>query len=154
MIELPSGEIVNCNLPNDNFVQIRPPWSGIVRLNLTGHTDIVHRLAYLSKSGLLASGSYDKTIKLWNVTTGELIKSWKAYNTFANKLIEMPNGDIVSAGGDSDPGVKVWSAANNFELNRTIELAGKETSYGLIRLSNGYLAVSYTHLTLPTKRIV
>jgi WD40 repeat protein len=38
---------------------------------LTGHSDWISSLAVL-KSGDLASGSYDKTIKIWDSSTGSM----------------------------------------------------------------------------------
>lgn len=135
---MPSGEVVTGFGPND--VQIRNPYTGEIRLNLTGHSNHLYPFVYLPKSDILASGSYDRTIKLWNWRTGELIKSWISYNDFVLKLIVLPNGDLVSAGGWYDPTIKVWSAANNFELSRIIQLQ-KNASPGLVLLKNGYLAI-------------
>ena len=42
--------------------------------NFTGHSERVHSVAF-SQNGILASSSQDKTINLWNVTTGENVMS-------------------------------------------------------------------------------
>lgn len=139
LIEVSSGELVYDM--NPSTIQIINPYTGNIRLNLTGHTLRVLRFAYLSQLDILASSAWDSTIKLWNVTTGELIKSWQAYNTYALKMVEMSNGDLVSAGGSSDPTVKRWSAENNFELNITVDLTATRPAPAFIRLKNGYLAL-------------
>ncbi|SCO84450.1 related to RSA4-WD-repeat protein required for maturation and efficient intra-nuclear transport [Fusarium oxysporum] len=42
---------------------------------LEGHTDWVTSVVFSNNGRLIASGSYDKTIKIWNVTTGINIKT-------------------------------------------------------------------------------
>ena len=39
-------------------------------IKLEGHTNAVNSVAF-NTDGLLASGGWDKTIKLWNVNTNE-----------------------------------------------------------------------------------
>lgn len=41
-----------------------------------GHTDQVYTLAITADGKFLASGSFDRTIKLWNVATGELVRTF------------------------------------------------------------------------------
>lgn len=40
-----------------------------------GHTEWVETLAFSPDGAMLASGSYDGTIKLWNVETGKCIRT-------------------------------------------------------------------------------
>lgn len=40
-----------------------------------GHTDQVYSLAISPDGKLLASGSFDRTVKVWNVATGELVRA-------------------------------------------------------------------------------
>ena len=42
---------------------------------LTGHTETVSTIAYSSDGSMLASGSYDDTIRLWDTATGETINT-------------------------------------------------------------------------------
>jgi len=45
---------------------------------LEGHTDWVYALAADSKGSVLASGSHDGEVRLWNLADGTLLKSFKA----------------------------------------------------------------------------
>jgi WD40 repeat protein len=45
--------------------------TGKERATLQGHTAVVSSVAYSPDSKTLASGSFDRTIKLWDVTTGK-----------------------------------------------------------------------------------
>ena len=40
---------------------------------LCGHKDIINCLATLSNSPILASGSWDKSIKIWNIENREIV---------------------------------------------------------------------------------
>jgi len=42
---------------------------------LSGHTDDVNSVAFAPDGRTLASGSFDDTIKLWDVASGQLIRS-------------------------------------------------------------------------------
>ena len=52
-----------------------------VNLTLKGHTDTVNALAFTTNGGTLASGSDDKTIRLWDTSTG-------------TEILNMPSGKI------------------------------------------------------------
>ena len=47
--------------------------TGALQRSLTGHTDLVASVA-TGRGGFLASGSWDGTIRLWNPTSGALIR--------------------------------------------------------------------------------
>lgn len=140
LIQLPSGEIVTISEPNK--IQIINQYTGVIRANLIGHGASVLRILYLTKSGLLASASYDFTIKLWNVTTGALMKSWTPHNDYPFQLVELPNGNLVSSSCWVDQTIKIWNAKNNFKLLRSISVANVSKVDVQVVLNNGYLVVS------------
>lgn len=71
-----------------------------------GHTDWIRSVAFDAKGQILATGSHDKTIKLWHVETGELIKSLD--NGSRVYAVAFSQGyDILASGGD-EPVVKLW----------------------------------------------
>ncbi len=49
---------------------------------LTGHGKGVRSVSF-SNQGLLASGSWDNSVKIWNVTTGESIKELSGPRSYA-----------------------------------------------------------------------
>ena len=46
----------------------------------TGHTDIVSTAAYSPDGSTLASGSWDNTVRLWNIQTGQSQKTLFGHN--------------------------------------------------------------------------
>jgi len=74
---------------------------------LQGHTAYVFSVAFDGK-GLLASGSWDNTTKLWNATTGTLINTLQAQNGSISSVAFDGKGLLASAGMDS--AIKLWKA--------------------------------------------
>jgi len=74
---------------------------------LTGHTDTVASLVVLP-DGLLASGSYDKTIRIWNVNTGITIKKLTGHTGRVYSLVVLPDDSLLTSGSD-DKTIRIWS---------------------------------------------
>jgi WD40 repeat protein len=50
--------------------------TGALTQTLEGHLDGVHSVVFSPNGRLLASGSGDKTVRLWNPATGTLTRTW------------------------------------------------------------------------------
>ncbi|CAF1635084.1 unnamed protein product, partial [Didymodactylos carnosus] len=68
----------------------------------------VRALAVLT-NGELASGSFDKTIKIWNPKDGTVKRTLKAHFPVWI-LISLPNGDLVS--GSNANSIIIWNPIN------------------------------------------
>ncbi|MBW4670871.1 MAG: WD40 repeat domain-containing protein [Cyanomargarita calcarea GSE-NOS-MK-12-04C] len=77
--------------------------------SLTGHTHIVRSLAVSSDSKLLVSGCGDKTIKIWNLETGELIRTLTGHRDGVYAIALSPDDKII-ASGSADKTIKLWYA--------------------------------------------
>ena len=67
----------------------------------------------------LASGSGDKTVKLWEAASGKLLRTLEGH---ANRVLSVawdPSGERLASGSD-DQTVKLWEAASG-KLMRTLE---------------------------------
>ena len=62
----PDGHLISAG--SDRNIQVRSLHSGKLLRTLSGHAGSIYTLA-LSSEGLLASGSWDRTIKVWNLNT-------------------------------------------------------------------------------------
>lgn len=70
-------------------------------------------LTTVINSDTLASASYDKTIKLWNLSNGTLIRTLTGHTNGVNALTDLTVGSIghlVSA--SSDKTMNVWDATS------------------------------------------
>jgi WD40 repeat protein len=74
---------------------------------LRGHTAEVLCVAISPRSPVLASGSHDKTIKLWHLETGELIGTLTGHFDSVNAVAFSSDGHFL-ASGSHDKTVKIW----------------------------------------------
>ncbi|NER36835.1 MAG: protein kinase [Oscillatoria sp. SIO1A7] len=74
---------------------------------LTGHGSIVASLAISTDGALLASGSRDMTVKLWNLKTGELLQTLTGHT---ERVIAVAfSGDrAMLASGSQDKTILIW----------------------------------------------
>jgi hypothetical protein len=82
---------------------------------LTGHAKRVTSLAVSPDGATLASGSYDRTVQLWDVATGKVRATLQGHAGEVDCLAFAPDGRTL-ASGSSDETVKLWDPARGREL--------------------------------------
>ncbi|MFN5949922.1 MAG: WD40 repeat domain-containing protein, partial [Pirellulaceae bacterium] len=97
-------------------------------LVLNGHTAAVTSLSWRGDSNILASGSDDGTIKLWEMENGGQVKSWGAHGGGVSAIEFTRDGRIVSNGRDRV--VKSWdqNGAQQKAMEASVE-QGTAVSY-------------------------
>eukprot|EP00463_Aulacantha_scolymantha_P002874 TRINITY_DN3620_c0_g1_i1.p1 TRINITY_DN3620_c0_g1~~TRINITY_DN3620_c0_g1_i1.p1 ORF type:complete len:270 (-),score=47.00 TRINITY_DN3620_c0_g1_i1:220-1029(-) len=70
----------------------------------------------------LISGSRDKTIKMYSVTTGKLVLSLNAHDNWVRGLVFHPTGKYFLSCSD-DKSIKVWNLEKSGQLERKLETA-------------------------------
>jgi WD40 repeat protein len=85
-----------------------------------GHTDRILAIAFTPDSKRLASGSFDKTARLWNVGSGKELRRYGG-DDLIRSLALSPDGKRL-AGGTVKGEVRVWDEATGKQLWH-----GKET---------------------------
>lgn len=86
----------------------------------TGHYDAVTAVAYSPDGKFAVTGSADKTIKLWEVSTGREIRSYLGNSGDITFLTFNQTGKYV-ASIDPDHSLKIWEVAGSKEI-RTISI--------------------------------
>ncbi|MBD2205545.1 WD40 repeat domain-containing protein [Calothrix sp. FACHB-1219] len=76
---------------------------------LTGHKDSVNAIAFSPTEKIIASGSEDNTMRIWNYQTGELIQTFEI-KSLVNSLAFSPNGKILVTGTD-DKKIRIWGVS-------------------------------------------
>ncbi|MBO5838211.1 MAG: hypothetical protein J6R06_00850, partial [Bacteroidales bacterium] len=74
---------------------------------LEGHSDWVRSVAYSPDGTKIISGSYDKTIKIWDAITGQCLKTLEGHSEWVSSVAYSPDGTKIISGSD-DCTVKIW----------------------------------------------
>ncbi|MEH2448650.1 MAG: WD40 repeat domain-containing protein [Nostoc sp.] len=74
---------------------------------LMGHSHIVRSLAISADGKMLVSGSWDQTIKVWQLETGELLHTLKGHRDRVYAIALSPDAQII-ASGSADKSIKLW----------------------------------------------
>lgn len=75
---------------------------------LPGHSSFVNSLAISPDGKIMASGSWDKTIKIWNLETAELIGTLTGHSDRVNSVAISSDGKMLVS-GSSDETIKFWN---------------------------------------------
>ncbi|MCT7981984.1 serine/threonine protein kinase [Laspinema sp. A4] len=103
---------------------------------LTGHSQDVRSVAVSPDGRAIASGSFDGTIKIWNLETGTLIRTLTGHSDAGEMVSSVaiaPNGTLLASSSNGYGGtIKIWNLATG-ELLYTI--AGTSLGVSSIAIS-------------------
>ncbi|MEH2159652.1 MAG: WD40 repeat domain-containing protein, partial [Nostoc sp.] len=85
---------------------------------LEGHSNVVISVAYSPNGQQLASASDDKTIKIWDVSSGQLLKTLTGHSSEVISVAYSPNGQQL-ASASYDKTIKIWDVSSG-QLLKTL----------------------------------
>lgn len=86
------------------------------KITLNGHTNGVHSVVVSPDGKLLASGSYDNTVKLWEIESRKEIASLTGHTSHVYSVAFSPDGKLL-ASGSHDYKVKLWDVVKKSEIS-------------------------------------
>jgi len=88
---------------------------------VTAHRDTVIALCMSPDASLLASGSYDETVKIWELPSGKLLSTLRAQERWVTSLCFSPDGTLLAAGTGATVGpIFVWEMPSG-KLIKTLQ---------------------------------
>ncbi len=100
--------------PTPAFCQAQKPQL-VVQI---GHTDDVRSVAFSRDDKLLASGSWDNTIKIWDVAIGELLRTFSGHDKAVMSVAFSPDRDSKTlASGSLDDTIRIWDVATGEKMH-------------------------------------
>jgi WD40 repeat protein len=109
--------------------------SGKLIKNFYQHEDFVHSIQVIEDANRLISASYDKTIKIWDLQSGECLKTLNEHSLGAKSVLIYKNNKFIS--GSFDKTIKIWDL-ERLECIETLNNNSGVTS--LLLLSDNILA--------------
>jgi WD40 repeat protein/transcriptional regulator with XRE-family HTH domain len=106
-----------------------------LHLSWQAHTDNTYVLAFSPDERTLATGSWDRTVKLWDLQSGDLLWTGRHTNSI-NCVAFTPDRHLLASGGD-DAVVRLWEVATG-NLVQTLASQGGAL-YTLAGSPNGCL---------------
>jgi WD40 repeat protein len=91
----------------------RTPATAIATIH--GHKDAVLSVAFSPDGSTIATGSYDKLVKLWDAATGKELRTFKEHSDAVYSVAFLPGGtQLVSGAGDRT--LKIWDVQRGIRL--------------------------------------
>ena len=112
----PETSIVKCQFSNElpKWIERLPivekDWTPSLQV-LEGHSDWVRAVVFSPDGQLLASGSLDRTVRLWDTATGASRGTLEGHSGCVNAVVFSPDGQLL-ASGSYDHTVRLWDIKN------------------------------------------
>src|SRR5215470_5118458 len=76
-----------------------------------GHVDWICTVGFNPDGRILASGSDDQTIRLWEVSSGELLQTLSGHTHWVRSVVFSPDGKFL-ASGSFDQTIRLWEVSS------------------------------------------
>ena len=91
-------------------LRVEANWNACLQ-TLEGHNDSVASVVFSNDGQRLASGSHDKTVKIWDATSGACLQTLEGHNWEVRSVVFSNDGQRLASASD-DRTVKIWDATS------------------------------------------
>jgi WD40 repeat protein/transcriptional regulator with XRE-family HTH domain len=96
-------------IDSGNQVKIINTKNNAIEKTFSGHEEGVITIAILPDSSIMATGSSDHDVRLWDMKTGKCIRVLHGHESWVNSICFSQSEKNILASGSSDRKVKIWN---------------------------------------------
>lgn len=100
------------------FVLKPPPLKGVVSWSIETrrHRGLFNATSLSPDGKLIATGGLDGTVRVWDTTSGKLVRALIGHNSYVYSVDFSPDGNTLASAGSFDTTVRLWDVRSGMPL--------------------------------------